>query len=86
MQPTLHLFALGVGIGGNVDFSVRVGGNAQILAFLDTNMLVFPTRNSCVGPDHQRDNFASQWNIGSTIQYQPPLLIWLGLTQNHQYM
>ena len=33
---------LGVGVGGNTNVNVRVGGDA--IAFLDTNMLVLPTR------------------------------------------
>ena len=44
-------------------------GVTQILAFFDTNMLVFPTRNCGVwgskptrGPN--ANGFASQWNIG----------------------
>ena len=43
-------------------------GVTQILAFLDTNMLVSPTRNSRIGGIAQRDGptsvFMSQWNIG----------------------
>ena len=35
---------VGVVIGGNANFSIRIGV-MQILAFLDTNMLVSPTRN-----------------------------------------
>ena len=31
-------------VGGNTNFMYRVGGNAN-LAFLDTNMLVYPTQN-----------------------------------------
>ena len=36
----------------------------QILAFLDTNMLVSPTRNRGIGGLSQREDFVSQWNIG----------------------
>ena len=46
----------------------------QILAFLDTNMLAFPTRNCGIwgskptqGPN--TNVFASQWNIGLRIVY-----------------
>ena len=28
-QPIFHLFALGVCVGGNVNFSLRIGGIAQ---------------------------------------------------------
>ena len=42
-QPILHLLALGVGVGGNANFRFGVGV-MQILAFLDTNILVYPTR------------------------------------------
>ena len=48
MQSIFHLFAMGVCIGGNANFSVCVGGNA-ILAFLDTNMLVSPTQTLVLG-------------------------------------
>ena len=37
--PIFHLLALGVGIVGNTNFSVCVGGNANF-SVLDTNMLV----------------------------------------------
>ena len=56
--PIFHLLMFGVGVGGNANFSVQVGGSAtlafvlgvmQILAFLDTNMLVYPTRNCSIG-------------------------------------
>ena len=46
--PLLHLFALGVGIRGNANFSIR-SEVTQILAFLDTNMLVSPTQYCGVG-------------------------------------
>ena len=36
MRPIFQLLALGVGIGGNANFSVRF---VQILAFLDTKIL-----------------------------------------------
>ena len=36
-------------VGSNANFSVCLGGNLQILAFLDTNMVVSPMQNSCVG-------------------------------------
>ena len=41
MQPIFYLLALGVGVGGNANLSVRIGGN-PILVFLDTNMLESP--------------------------------------------
>ena len=48
MPPIFHLLVLGVGVWGNANFSVHIGVT-QILAFLDTNMLVSPTRNCGVG-------------------------------------
>ena len=39
----------------------------QILAFLDTNMLVFPTRNFALGLLSNVRDFASQWNIGFIV-------------------
>ena len=45
--PIFNLLALGVGVGGNTKFSICVGG--KILALLDTNMLVSPTRDCGVG-------------------------------------
>ena len=42
------------------------------LVFLDTNMLVYPTQNSCIGGIAQRESpnareFALQWNIGFSV-------------------
>ena len=67
-QPLFHLFTFGVGIGGNANFSVRVGV-MQILAFLDTNMFVSPSTNRGVQASArpQRKNFASQWHIGFIV-------------------
>ena len=43
----------------------------QILAFLDTNMLVSQMRNCGVGLAGPNANgFASQWNIGLTLLHQ----------------
>ena len=49
-----HLLMLGVGVGGNPNFSVHVRV-MQVLAFLDTNMLVSPTQNCDVGGPSQRE-------------------------------
>ena len=38
-------------------------GVTQILAFLDTNMLVYPTQM----PGPNTNGFASQWNIGFSV-------------------
>ena len=56
-------------------------GVRQILAFLDTNMLVSPTQiftlgeptnaKICIGPN--ASNFASQWNIGFNGSLSKPL-------------
>ena len=43
-RPIFHLFALGVGIGGNTNFSFLVGGKANF-----TNMLVLSTRIFVLG-------------------------------------
>ena len=48
MPPIFNWLALGVGVGGNANFSARVGSNAN-LVFLDTNMLISPTRDCGVG-------------------------------------
>ena len=53
--PIFHLLALGVGVGGNANFSVHIGV-MQILAFLDTNILVSPTQNCGVGGLSQRED------------------------------
>ena len=55
MRLIFHLFALGVCDGGNANFSVRIGGNANFND-LDTNMLVSPTRKSHVGGITQRQD------------------------------
>ena len=46
--PIFHLFTLGVCVGGNANFSVALGVT-QILAFLDTNMLVYSMQNFAFG-------------------------------------
>ena len=53
-QPIFHWLALGFCVGGNANFMFRVGGVRQILAFLDTNMLVSPTQNCGAGSVSQR--------------------------------
>ena len=57
--PIFHLLALGVGVGVTQILALGVTqilalGVTQILAFLDTNMLVSPTRNCGVGGLSQR--------------------------------
>ena len=47
---------LGVCAGGNATFSVCVGVK-QMLAFLDSNMLVYPTQNSRIGGIAQHESF-----------------------------
>ena len=44
-RPIFHLFALGVCLGVTQIFAFALG---VIFAFLDTNMLVSSTQNSCV--------------------------------------
>ena len=43
------------GVGGFSEILAFALGETQILAFLDTNMLVSPTQNSRVGDIAQRD-------------------------------
>ena len=64
-QPIFHWLAFGFCVGGAL-------GVMQILAFLDTNMLLSPTRNCAVGgskptPGPNTNSFASQWNIGLNV-------------------
>ena len=54
-RPIFHLLALGVGVGGNANFSIHVGV-PHILAFLDTNMLVSPMRNCGIWGLSQSDD------------------------------
>ena len=68
MPPIFHLLALGVGAGGNTNYRVSRWGT-QILAFIDTNMLVYCQHEfSCWEGDPMQNpnasSFASQWNIG----------------------
>ena len=55
MQPIFHLFTLGFCVGGNANLYFALGVR-QILAFLDTNMLVSPTQNCGVGGLSQRQD------------------------------
>ena len=47
-QPVFHWLALGFCVGGNTNFMFHVGVT-QILAFLDTNMLVYPRKIVALG-------------------------------------
>ena len=47
-QPIFHWLAFGFCVGGNANVMFRIGVT-QILAFLGTNMLVYPTQNCGVG-------------------------------------
>ena len=57
----------GFRVRGNANFSVPVGSNGN-LTFLDSTMLVSPTRISRWGADPTRSpnasSFVSQWNLG----------------------
>ena len=72
MRPIFHLFALGVGIEGNANFSVRVGGNANFSIFryqyvgIPNAKLWRWGSKPTPGPNAKR--FASQWNIGLSLQ------------------
>ena len=58
IQPNLYSIDLRRGfVLGEMQILGLVSGVTQIFAFLDTNMLVYPTQNCGIG-------FVSQWNIG----------------------
>ena len=52
-QPIFHLFALGVGIGGNANFSGRVGGNTNFSIFRYQHVGIPNAKLSCWG--YQRE-------------------------------
>ena len=54
--PIFHLLALGVGVGDNANFSVRVGGNANLSIFRYQHIGVSPMRNCGVGGLSQRED------------------------------
>ena len=63
--PIFHLLTLGVGLGGNANFSVHVGGNTHFSTFR------YPIPNSKLWRWESKpmqganvNGFASQWNIG----------------------
>ena len=61
-------------------------GVTQMFAFLDTNMLVFPTRKCGVGGSKPTRGpnakvFASQWKIGLTYRFTVITYIWKLLSQ-----
>ena len=62
MRTIFQLFALGVGVGGNANVGVHVGGYANF-SVLDTNILVSPTQNSRVLGLDQRQAPELQWNM-----------------------
>ena len=83
-QPIFHLLALGVGVGGSANFSVRVGGNPNFSVFRYQHVGIGnvklwrwgskPTR----GPN--ANGFASQWIIGyrGIVLFTDPFLdLWL---------
>ena len=66
--PIFHMLALGVGIGGNANFSVCVGGNANFSVFRYQHVGIPKAKlwrwgsKPMQGPN--TNGFASQWNIG----------------------
>ena len=68
--PIFHLLILGVGIGGNANFSVLVGANSNFSIFRyqhvdNPNVKLWCwVSKSMRGPNAH--GFASQWNIGFT--------------------
>ena len=66
--PLFHLLALGVGIGGNVNFSCCVGGNANFIVFRYQHVGIPNAKLGCWGSKPTRGPnasvFISQWNIG----------------------
>ena len=68
--PIFHMLALGVGVKGNANFSIRVGGNVNFGLFRyqhigNPNAKLWRWGSKPTpGPDARY--FASQWNIGFT--------------------
>ena len=66
-QPIFYWPALVFCVGGNANVMFRIGVT-QILAFLDTNVLVYPTQNFALGvlsyANPQCESFVLRWNIG----------------------
>ena len=60
------LFTLGVCVGGNANFSVRLGV-AQILAFLDIPNAILSHWGYCPTRWPNASVFALQWNIGFRV-------------------
>ena len=69
--PIFHLLALGVGVGGNANFSVHVGGNANFSVFRYKHAGIPNVKLWCWGSKPMRgpnvNGFASQWNIGFMV-------------------
>ena len=68
MPPIFHLLALGVGVGGNANVSVRIGGNANFSTF-GYQYVGIPSPKlwrwgSQPMPGPNMNGCASQWNIG----------------------
>ena len=64
--PIFHLLVLGVGVGGNANFSVRNGGNANFSAFryqhVDIPSVKLSHWGYCPTRQPNASVFASQWN------------------------
>ena len=62
-----HLLAFGVGMGGNTNFSIRVGGNAQFTVFRYQHVGIPNAKLWCWGSKATQgpnaNGFAWQWNI-----------------------
>ena len=66
--PILHLLVLGVGVGGNTNFSIHVGCNANFSVFRYQHVGIPNAKLWCLGSKPMQgpdlNGFALQWNIG----------------------
>ena len=69
--PLFHLLVLGVGVGGNTNFSVGVGVNASFSIFRYQHVVIPNAKLWCWGSEPMRgpnvNGFALQQNIGCTL-------------------
>ena len=71
--PIFHLLALGVGVGGNANFSICVGANAKFNAFRYQHVGIPNAKlwrwGSEPTPGPNANCFASQWNTGFRLYF-----------------
>ena len=80
MRTIFQLFALGVGVGGNANVGVHVGGYANF-SVLETNILVSPTQNSRVWGLDQRQAPTREFCI--TVEYVYTSLLGISFRSTH---